>query len=218
MRGGDLVERTRSGLRERLQPSARVSLAFNCGGRLLEARAIFAADLPDALRDSVEFFDPGRYNAAASLQDNILFGKVVYGQAEAAARIGSLISATLDDLGLRGSVLEAGLAFEVGVGGGRLSSAQRQKLAIVRAMLKKPDLLIFSEATSALDPSVQDRIAQAVLGERDGKGVIWVLNRPAMAARFARVAVLEDGRLVEIGPFAELDRDGTALHRLLQGA
>ena len=39
MRGGDLVERTRSGLRERLQPSARVSLAFNCGGRLLEARA-----------------------------------------------------------------------------------------------------------------------------------------------------------------------------------
>ena len=186
--------------------------------RLLEARAIFAADLPDALRDSVEFFDPGRYNAAASLQDNILFGKVVYGKAEAAARIGSLISATLDDLGLRGSVLEAGLAFEVGVGGGRLSSAQRQKLAIVRAMLKKPDLLIFSEATSALDPSVQDRIAQAVLGERDGKGVIWVLNRPAMAARFARVAVLEDGRLVEIGPFAELDRDGTALHRLLQGA
>ena len=183
--------------------------------RLLEARQVFAAELPDGLRDSVEFFDAERYNASASLQDNILFGKVVYGQAGAEARLGSLVSQTLDDLGLRGSVLEAGLAFQVGVGGGRLTGAQRQKLGLVRAMLKRPDLLVLNEATSAIDPSVQDRIARNILTERDGRGVVWVVNRPTMAALFDQVVVLEDGRVVESGVYAELDREGSALHGLI---
>jgi ABC-type multidrug transport system fused ATPase/permease subunit len=186
--------------------------------RLLEARALFTADLPEELRGSVEFFDSERYNAASSLQDNILFGKIVYGQAGAEARIAGLIAETLDDLGLRGSVLEAGLAFEVGVGGGRLTLGQRQKLGLVRAMLKRPDLLVLNETTSALDPSVQDRIASNILEERDGRGVVWITNRPAMAPLFARIAVLEEGRLVELGSYAELGRDGTALRRLLQSA
>lgn len=186
--------------------------------RLLEARHVFAEELPDALRDSVEFFDVERYNAAASLQDNILFGKVVYGQAGAAARIATLIGQTLDDLGLRGSVLEAGLAFQVGVGGGRLTAAQRQKIGLVRALLKRPDVLVLNEATSAMDPSVQDRVARSVLEERGGKGVIWVVNRAAMASLFERVAVLDDGRVVEHDRFAELDHEGTALHRLIHHA
>jgi ABC-type multidrug transport system fused ATPase/permease subunit len=67
-----------------------------------------------------------------------------------------------------------------------------------------------------MDPSVQDRIARAILERRGGRGVIWALNRPAMAVHFARVAILEDGRLVETGSHADLDHDGTALHRLLQ--
>jgi ABC-type multidrug transport system fused ATPase/permease subunit len=186
--------------------------------RLLEARRVFAEEMPDGLRDSVEFFDAERYNAAASLQDNILFGKIVYGQAGAEARISGLISQTLDDLGLRGSVLEAGLAFQVGVSGGRLTGAQRQKLGLVRALLKRPDLMVLNEATSAMDSSVQDRVARNILAERDGQGVIWVVNRPALAALFERVAVLEDGRIVESGSFAELNHEGSALHRLLHNA
>ena len=47
--------------------------------RVLKARRAFADGLPEALADSVEFFDAGRYNAAATLQDNILFGKLAYG-------------------------------------------------------------------------------------------------------------------------------------------
>lgn len=184
--------------------------------RLLEARHVFAAELPDDLRASVEIFDAERYNAAASLQDNILFGKVVFGQAGAAVRIADLIGKTLDDLGLRSSVLEAGLAFQAGVGGGRLTAAQRQKVGLVRALLKRPDLLILNEATSSMDPSVQDRVVRSILEERDGKGVVWIVNRPGMAAAFEQVAVLDDGRLVERGSFAELDREGTTLHQLLQ--
>jgi ABC-type multidrug transport system fused ATPase/permease subunit len=186
--------------------------------KLLTARDRFAADLPPELASAVEFFDGETYNAAAALQDNILFGKLAYGQAEGPRRVGALIAETLDDLHLRGSVMEAGLEFQVGVGGGRLSSVQRQKLSLARALLKGPDLLIANEATSAMDPSVQDRIAEAILKVRDGKGVVWIVNRASMAAKFERVVVFAEGRVAEQGAYDELNRDGTALHEMLQSA
>ncbi len=186
--------------------------------KILTARDRFAADLPEELSSAVEFFDAETYNAAAALQDNILFGKLAYGQAEGPSRVGALIAETLDDLHLRGSVMEAGLEFQVGVGGGRLSSVQRQKLSLARALLKRPDLLIANEATSAMDPSVQDRIAETILKVRGGKGVIWIVNRAPMAAKFERVVVFADGRVAEQGAYDELNRDGTALHEMLQSA
>ena len=186
--------------------------------KVLTAREIFAEKLPEELQGAVEFFDAERYNAAASLQDNILFGKLVYGQAEGGKRIGALIADTLDNLGLRGAVLEAGLEFEVGVGGARLSTAQRQKLGIARALLKHPDVLILNESTSALDPSAQDRLAEKVLEARERKGVIWIVNRVPMASKFDRVIVLDDGRLAEEGSYADLDKEGTALRGLLESA
>jgi ABC-type bacteriocin/lantibiotic exporter with double-glycine peptidase domain len=186
--------------------------------KILTARDRFAADLPSELSDAVEFFDPNAYNAAAALQDNILFGKLAYGQAEGPRRVGALIAETLDDLHLRGSVMEAGLEFQVGVAGGRLSTVQRQKLSLARALLKCPDLFIFNEATSAMDPSVQDRVAERILKAREGKGVIWVVNRAPMAAKFERVIVFAEGRVVEHGPYSDLNREGTALYDLLQSA
>lgn len=186
--------------------------------KILTARDRFATDLPDDLNGAVEFFDAETYNAAAALQDNILFGKMAYGQAEGPQRVGALIAETLDDLHLRGSVMEAGLEFQVGVGGGRLSSVQRQKLSLARALLKRPDLLIANEATSAMDPSVQDRLAESILKLREGKGVVWIVNRVTMAAKFESVVVFADGRIVEQGRYHDLDRDGTTLSEMLSSA
>ncbi|CAM9936215.1 unnamed protein product, partial [Phaeothamnion confervicola] len=69
--------------------------------RILEARRLFAANLPEGMRGAIEFFDPGRFIGAASLQDNILFGKIITGQAEGAARIGRLMRQILDELELK---------------------------------------------------------------------------------------------------------------------
>lgn len=183
--------------------------------RLVEARRLFAADLPEEFRDSVEFFDAARYNSQATLQDNILFGKVRYGQANAPRDVQGLIEEVVEKVGLRQAIMAVGLDHSVGVAGARLSMVQRQKLGLARALLKNPDLLILNESTSALDGSAQTRIIDAVRGHRAGRGLIWALHRPGLARDFEEVIVLEDGRLAARGTFADLDRDDSPLRRLI---
>ena len=183
--------------------------------RILEARALFREHLPAALAGSVAFFEVERYTAAASLQDNILFGKIAYGQAQAAERIGELITEVLDELGLHERVVEVGLQAQTGVGGGRLSLAQRQKLALARAILKRPEVLILYEATGSLDPAEQQAIRDGLLEEFGGRTLIWAVSQGDWAARFDYVLVMRNGRVVEQGRFDELQRDGTALRELI---
>src|SRR6267154_2271510 len=116
--------------------------------RLLEARRAFRESLPDEARSQIEFFDPARYNTAASLQDNMLFGKIAYGEADAVARVPQVLRDVLEALSLRSAVMDVGLDYHVGTAGSRLSLAQRQRAAIARALLKRRDLLILNEATS----------------------------------------------------------------------
>ncbi|MFQ5954290.1 MAG: ABC transporter transmembrane domain-containing protein [Kiloniellales bacterium] len=185
-------------------------------GRIQEARRAFAESLPEELKGAIEFFDAGRYNAASTLIDNILFGKVVYGQAAAADRVGELIHEVVDDLQLRGTVVEVGLDFGVGIGGSRLSVPQRQKLALARCLLKRPDLLIVNQATAPLDSAAQGPVMDNVLEYMKGKGVIWILHRASAATRFEHVIVLQNGRIVEQDTFEALNREGTALQALMQ--
>ena len=186
--------------------------------RVVEARRHFAANLPSDLKRAVEFFDTARYNSAATLQDNILFGKIVTGQAEASTRITALVRELLDELGLRPLVVTIGLDYQVGVGGARLPIADRQKIALVRAMLKRPVLLVVDQALAPLDPTSQQRVIEGILEERKGRGLVWVVQRPDLAERFNVVLVMERGKLTEKGAFAELKSNGGPLHKLLVAA
>ena len=183
--------------------------------RILEARAKFAQNLPEDLRGAIEFFDPARFIAAASLQDNILFGKIATGQAESAARIGRVMREVLDELQMRPLVITIGLDYQVGTGGARLPAADRQKIAVGRAILKRPAVLVLDQAAAVLDPSSQNRLLANVLAERKACGVYWVLNRPELAERFGQVLMMEKGRLVARGKFAELREAGGPLEKLI---
>ncbi len=183
--------------------------------RLLKARQSFADNLPPNLQGAVEHFDENRYTAAASLQDNILFGKLAYGHARGAERVGAVIAEVVDELELRKAVMAVGLDHHVGIGGGRLSSIQRQKLGIARAILKQPDILILNEATAVIDGASQTRIMNALLEEFEGRTVIWILHRASLADRFDRVIVMQGGHVIEQGTFEEVS-ENAVMQELVQ--
>ena len=91
----------------------------------------------------------------------MLFGRIVDTYAEAGERVNALLRETMDALDLTGTVIELGLAFDIGSGAKRLSLAQQQKLALARALVKRPDLLIVNRALAALDANAQDATVDA---------------------------------------------------------
>ena len=185
--------------------------------RILKARRAFAENLPEESQGAIEFFRNDQYNAAASIQDNILFGKIAYGQAQAEDKIRELIGSTIEALELRDEVIEAGLNYECGIGGGRLTSQQRQKLAIARCLLKRPDWLIVNEATASLDSAAQTKILENVIAERKEKSLIWVVHRAGLAKNFEKLIVMSGGRIAEQGTYQDLAKDGTAFQKLAAG-
>jgi putative ABC transport system ATP-binding protein len=84
--------------------------------RILQARQVFAENLPEGLKGSVEFFDPDRYNAASPVQQNVLFATIPRGEASNRERVHDVITEVLDELGLRPTVVELGLDYPVGNG------------------------------------------------------------------------------------------------------
>ena len=171
--------------------------------RLLGARRVFAEGF-EAGSPPVDFFDAGQYNPAVSIQDNILFGRLAYGRARSAVRIGEIIEEVVDKLGLRRPIMELGLAYPVGVGGSRLSPVQRQKLSIARSILKRPEILLLDDATAAMDAASQARIMDGLRAEFSDRTLIWSFKHASLGEAFSCTLVLEGGRVVEQGRFEEL--------------
>jgi ABC-type sugar transport system ATPase subunit len=182
--------------------------------RLLEARRLFAKGFGDGPPE-VDFFDAERYSESISIQDNILFGRLAYGKPRAAATIGVLIGEVVEKLDLRRPIMERGLDFSIGISGARLTAAQRQKLAIARSVLKRPDLLVLDEATAILDGPSQSAVMRNLFTEFQGRALIWLVHRASLGKEFDHTVILERGKFLEQGPFTELDQPGSVLSELV---
>jgi putative ABC transport system ATP-binding protein len=93
---------------------------------------------------------------------------------------------------------------EVGQRGSQLSAGERQLVALVRASLVDPDVLVLDEATSSVDALTEVRLTRALDKLAAGRTTIAIAHRLSTAARADRVLVLEDGRLVQDGSHADL--------------
>ncbi len=164
--------------------------------RLLHARTVFAQTLPEDLRGAVQFFDAGAYNAASSIADNLIFGKIATNRADSGPAIGALLTEVLDEMDLRGDVIAAGLGIDIGVGAARLSLQQRQKLALARVILKRPDILILNDAFAGIDPAEQETIFARIKGMFEGRSLILVEPTDRRAGLFEHVFRMERGKVV----------------------
>ena len=178
--------------------------------KIVVARNAIYEGLPDDLKGSIERYDPERFAVAASLMDNVLFGRISQQQADGPDRIRLLVRELLDELGLYDDVLAVGLMFNVGAGGRRLTVSQRQKVDVVRALVKRADYLIFNRPMSVIDQRVQDQILRNILKleqarpEGEKPAIIWVLSNPAMSQFFDRVVVFDRGSLADDGTHEDL--------------
>ncbi|HVF31690.1 MAG TPA: ABC transporter ATP-binding protein [Acidimicrobiales bacterium] len=100
--------------------------------------------------------------------------------------------------------LPEGLQTEVQERGSRLSAGERQLVSLARAALANPAVLVLDEATSNLDPGTESTVEHALNALMEGRTVIVIAHRLSTAERADRVAVVDAGGILEIGPHAEL--------------
>lgn len=104
----------------------------------------------------------------------------------------------------------------LGERGVRMSGGQRQRLAIARALLRDPRILVLDEATSALDARTEREVLDTIAAVAPGRTTLSITHRLSLAAAADRILVLDQGRLVEDGTHAELQRGGGVYQRLYE--
>ena len=151
-----------------------------------------------SLRNRVVLVPQEGFLFDASLLDNIRFGAPEATEDD--------VRLTLTELGLDSwlATLPQGLATDVGQRGESLSAGERQLVALARAYLADPDLLVLDEATSAVDPSTEVRIQRALDSLTRGRTSIAIAHRLSTAQAADEVIVVDGGRIVERGPHTDL--------------
>ena len=162
----------------------------------------------DSLRERVVMVPQEGFLFDSTLRANALYGR---------------LDATDDDillavaqLGLTDwlETLPRGLDTRVGQRGESLSAGERQLVALVRAHLADPDLLVLDEATSAVDPALEMRIARALERLTKGRTSVTIAHRMSTAENADEVLVVDHGRIVQRGPHAALVAEGGVYGRL----
>ncbi len=157
---------------------------------------------PRALRQAVGFVSQDVFLFHGSARENIAYGdpSKANGQIESSA----MVAEAHEFLGK----LPQGYDTVVGERGQKLSGGQRQRLAIARAVLKDPPIMVFDEATSAVDNETEAAIQKSLERIVVGRTTIMVAHRLSTIVKADRIFVLDEGSIVEAGTHQELIKKG----------
>jgi len=147
----------------------------------------------DSVRERIVLAPQEGFLFAGTLRDNVRLGRPDATDAEVEAALGRL--GILE----RFEALDDGLDTEVRERGSRLSAGEKQLVSLARVALVDPPVLILDEATSSLDPGTEVAVEAALERLSAGRTVVVIAHRLSSAARADRVAVVDGGRLVELG-------------------
>ncbi|WP_018785221.1 ABC transporter ATP-binding protein [Micromonospora sp. CNB394] len=164
-------------------------------------------------------FDSLRSRVVMVPQDGFLFDATV-GENVRFARpdlTDERLSAAFAELGLSDWLdgLPSGLDTPVGERGEALSVGERQLVALARAYVADPDLLVLDEATSAVDPATEVRLQRTLDAVTRGRTTLAIAHRLSTAQAADEVIVVDRGRIVQRGPHEELVRDADSVYALL---
>lgn len=151
-----------------------------------------------ALRARVAFVPQEGFLFDATIADNVRYGRPDADDAQVVAAFHEL------DLADWLASLPAGISTRVGQRGGRLSAGERQLVALVRAWIADPSVLVLDEATSAVDPALDVQLRRAIERLTVGRTSITIAHRLATAENADLVLVFDEGRLVGQGTHAHL--------------
>jgi ATP-binding cassette, subfamily B, bacterial len=154
------------------------------------------------LRRAMGYVPQEGFLFSGSVADNIGFGRPEATRAEIEAAVRAVGAEPVI------SAMPQGLDTEVGERGVKLSAGERQLVSFARAWLADPALLILDEATSNLDVVTEARLQQALRRLRQERTTILIAHRLSTVVDADQVAIVEDGRVVEVGPPDELIEHG----------
>ena len=163
-----------------------------------------------ALRSQISMIEQDIFLFSRSVSDNIAFGKPESTQSEIdeAAR-----SAQADDFI---QTFDKGYATIVGERGVTLSGGQRQRLALARAFLTDPHILILDDSTSAIDSATEDRIQRAISNTARGRTTFIITHRLSQIRWADLIIVLRKGKITAIGTHDELMKTSEAYSRIFR--
>ena len=152
----------------------------------------------ESLRQNVGVVQQDVFLFAASILENIRYGKP--GATEEEVVQAAKMAEIYDDI----AAMPDGFDTYVGERGTLLSGGQKQRISIARIFLKNPPVLILDEATSALDSVTEARLQDTFEKLSRGRTTVIIAHRLSTVRHADRIAVVEDGRIVELGNHEEL--------------